>query len=65
MITFTTADRRYSVTSHGNGWAYCVTDQTTGEDFWVQDSDADALREATNDFENTAPIAEYMEVLGE
>lgn len=56
---------RYEVYSHGNGWAYEVRDVRTGRSLWVQDHDADELREATSDFEDLSCIEEYMEVLGE
>jgi hypothetical protein len=37
---FTTNDNRYEVVSHGNGWAYEITDNATGKTLWFQDSDA-------------------------
>ena len=42
MITnaFVTEDRKYHIESLGNGWAYSVTCQRTGNNFFVQDSDA-------------------------
>jgi hypothetical protein len=36
---FTTNDNRYEVVSHGNGWAYEITDNATGKTLWFQDSD--------------------------
>jgi len=62
-MAFTTADGKYYVISHGNGWAYEVVCQATGESLWVQDDDASQLREDTNDFENTDAIKQMMELL--
>ena len=50
----------YHVESHGNGWAYSITDQRTGDNLWFQDDDANTIREATNDWENTECIEEYF-----
>jgi hypothetical protein len=58
------ADERYEVYSHGNGWAYEIVDVRTGRSLWVQDHEADELREATRDFEDLSCVPEYMEVLG-
>jgi len=63
MFSFTTPNNRYLVKSHGNGWAYEITCQETGENLWVQDSDAEQLREAAADFENEDAIADYFECL--
>lgn len=60
MMTFTTESSRYLVKSHGNGWAYEVTDQDTGETIWAQDSDANTLREHCADFENEAALSDYF-----
>jgi len=65
MIEFTTPSRRYIVASYGNGWAYNVTDQDTGEEFFVQDHDAQQLQEESNHFENEDVLAQYLEALGE
>ena len=62
-MAFTTADGKYYIISHGNGWAYEVVCQATGDSFWVQDDDASQLKEDTNDFENTGVIDQMMEVL--
>ena len=61
MTTFITHDGKFSVTSHGNGWAYAVTCQATGESFWVQDNDADQLQTETNDFEYTDGLYNYFQ----
>lgn len=49
-IIFTTDDGEYNVESHGNGWAYTVTHNPSGDTLWFQDSDADQLRRDTGDF---------------
>lgn len=60
---FVTIDRRYIVQSLGNGWAYRVTENhKSGRSFFVQDSDALALQEATENFEYTDVIDEYMDL---
>jgi hypothetical protein len=63
--TFVTADGKYHVESFGNGWAYGVTDQRTGESFFVQDSSADELARDSDYFENTNVLGDYMEALGQ
>jgi hypothetical protein len=62
--TFSTHDDRFLITSYGNGWAYEVRCLATDDAFFVQDHDADDLQKATNDFEDTHTLAQYMEVLG-
>lgn len=62
---FTTPDRKYLIQSHGNGWAYRITENRTGgKSFWVQDADADAVRESTENFEHTDALDDYMDVIG-
>jgi len=63
--TFVTADGKYHVESSGNGWAYSVTDQRTGDSFFVQDSSADELARDSDYFENTNVLDQYMEALGQ
>jgi hypothetical protein len=63
MISFNTPNRLYLVTSHGNGWAYEITDQETGESLWFQDDDAEQLRQATNDFELESVLDQYFEAI--
>ena len=58
MLTFKTTS--YLVTSHGNGWAYEVIAQNTGESLWFQDDDAIQLQKDSNDFENEDAIAQYF-----
>jgi hypothetical protein len=65
MVTFTTPSGRFLVASHGNGWAYAVTDQDTGHSFWVQDYDAEVLQGETADFTNEDMLHTYMECIGE
>lgn len=64
MISFTTESARYFVKSHGNGWAYEVTDQETGETIFVQDSDADTLRDHCANFDNEAALSDYFGIEG-
>lgn len=63
MISFNTPNRRFLITSHGNGWAYEITDQETGHSLWFQDSDAESIRDYTQDFENESAIDDYFAVL--
>jgi len=65
MMSFNTPNRRYLITSHGNGWAYEITDQETGESLWFQDSDACNIQEATKDFELEDVIDQYFECMGD
>jgi hypothetical protein len=62
MVTnsFLTLSGRYFVQSLGNGWAYEVEDVASGESIFVQDSDANQLREHTNDFDNETAIDDYF-----
>lgn len=60
---FTTPTGQFIVASHGNGWAYEVTCQTTGESIWLQDDDAQRLRTDTDNFNNEAAINTYFECL--
>ena len=53
----------YHIESHGNGWAYSITDQRTGQNVWVQDYDATTLQDATNNFEHTEVLEEYFECM--
>ena len=62
-MAFTTADGKYYIISHGNGWAYEVVCQATGDSLWVQDHDACQLQEDTDNFENTDVIGQMMEAL--
>ena len=58
---FDTADGKYTVKSYGNGWAYTITCNATGDDLWFQDHDAEQLQADTNNFENTCVLAYYFE----
>jgi len=65
MYSFTTINNRYHVTVHGNGWAYEVLDQESGDSLWFQDSDAEQIQAETDNFENESAIAQYFECLCE
>jgi hypothetical protein len=62
--TFITADGKYHIESLGNGWAYSVTDQRTGKNFFMQDSDAEELQRNTDNFECIGALDMYMEAIG-
>ncbi len=63
MITNTFIAGNYHIESHGNGWGYSITCQRTGDNLWFQDSDADAVREATNNFDSPQVLDQYFECL--
>ena len=63
MYQFTTQSTRYLITSHGNGWAYEIVDQETGDSLWFQDQDAIQIENDTNHFEHECAIAQYFECL--
>lgn len=63
MMQFTTQTGRYLISSHGNGWAYEITDQETGDSLWFQDDDAAQLQTDTGDFEHESAIAQYFDCL--
>jgi hypothetical protein len=65
MMSFTTFSKRYFITSHGNGWAYEIEDQKTGETLWFQDDDACLIQKETNDFEHESVIGMYFECIGD
>ena len=60
MMQFNTQSGRYSVISHGNGWAYEITDNETGDSLWFQDDSAIQLQADTNNFENEDMLSEYF-----
>lgn len=60
---FVTEDGKYHITEHGNGWAYEITDQNTGDNLWFQDDDACQIQTESQDFENTDAIRQYFECL--
>ena len=60
MMQFNTQSGRYSVISHGNGWAYEITDNETGDSLWFQDDSATQLQTDTNNFENEDMLSEYF-----
>ena len=65
MTSFTTPTGRFHIISYGNGWAYTVTCQTTGDDFFVQDDSAAQLQEDTADFTDEDVLEEYMAALND
>lgn len=60
MMQFATINNKFHVISHGNGWAYEITDQATGETIWVQDDDAAQLQANTDNFESEIAIDQYF-----
>jgi len=60
MMQFNTQSDRYSVISHGNGWAYEIIDNETGDSLWFQDDSAIQLQADTNNFENEDMLSEYF-----
>jgi hypothetical protein len=60
MLQFTTPSGKYSITSHGNGWAYEVHCNTTGDSLWFQDQDADYLRDTTDNLTIEGAIDLYF-----
>lgn len=62
--TFITEDGKYHIESLGNGWAYSITCQRTGNNFFVQDSNAETLNQECDDFRCTSVLDQYMEALG-
>lgn len=61
MVTFIAGE--YHIESHGNGWAYSITDQRTGDNLWFQDAAANAVQDATNDFDYPAALDQYFECI--
>ncbi len=59
-LQFTTPTGRFHVSSYGNGWAYEIVCQTTGDSVWFQDHDADFVQQSTEDFHNEDEIANYF-----
>jgi phage major head subunit gpT-like protein len=60
---FDTPTGRYTVQSYGNGWAYTVTCNRTGEHLFFQDHSAEQLQAETDNFENEIVINQYFECL--
>jgi hypothetical protein len=63
MMQFTTPNGKYHVISHGNGWAYEITCQTTGDSLWFQDDSATQFQSDTADLTNEDVIRAYFECL--
>lgn len=64
-MQYTTPTERFHVSSYGNGWAYEIVCQTTGDSLWFQDHDADTVQRDTADFTNEDAINSYFELLCE
>lgn len=63
MIQFVTANGAFHVTSHGNGWAYEIKCQNTGDSLWFQDDNAYEIEYRTNNFRNEDAIRDYFDML--
>ena len=57
----TPADSRYTIRSFGNGWAYEIDDHETSDTIWLQDHDADELKELTKNFTDLSWLDHYFE----
>jgi len=63
-MAFTTPTKRFTVISHGNGWAYEVhTNPQTDQSLWFQDGDAAQFQTESGDFTNENFIQEYFDCL--
>lgn len=62
-MRYTTHDEKYLIAEHGNGWAYEITEVSSGDSLWFQDSDACNIQTETQNFENTEVIKSYFENL--
>ena len=65
MMQYTTPKARFHVAEHGNGWAYTVTDQETGDSFFVQDAAAAQLQHESDGFCDEEVLGNYMDGMGE
>jgi len=63
-MQFVTENNHYHIESHGNGWAYEVTCQSTGCSLWFQDHGAEQLQADTDNFSNEVAIANYFQYHG-
>ena len=61
--SFETQDGNYLVEVFGNGWAYQVTCNSTGDCLWFQDDHANQLQTDTNDFDDTFIFDQYFECI--
>ena len=61
MTTFIAGE--YHIESHGNGWAYSITNQRTGDNLWFQDDNAQAVQDATQDFDYPEALDQYFECI--
>lgn len=62
---FITYDGKFHIESHGNGWSYSITCQTTGANLWFQDDDTSSLQLESEDFTNTDIVQSYFDCLCE
>ena len=60
MMTFTTESGRYLVKSHGNGWAYEITDQESSETIFLQDNEAQILQDHCSNFDDEIALSDYF-----
>ena len=58
-----TQDGKYLVEVFGNGWAYEITDNSTGNSLWFQDDHADQLQRDTNNFDDTYVLDQHFECI--
>ena len=63
MFKFDTHNGKYTIVSHGNGWGYEVFCNSTGDNLWFQDHDAEQLQADSNNFEDTTVLSQYFENL--
>lgn len=63
MMEFPTPNGHYHITSHGNGWAYEVHCNSTGDTLWFQDDNAYEIEYRTSNFKNEDAIRTYFELL--
>jgi len=62
-MTYTTilSNARYTIRSYANGWAYEVDDHETSDTLWLQDHEADELKELTQNFTDLSWLDHYFE----
>lgn len=63
MMQFTTPKGRYHITEHGNGWAYEITCQKTGDSLYFQDDDAVMIQEESANFTYEPAITYHFDNL--
>ena len=66
MMKYTTPPTaRFHVAEHGNGWAYTITCQETGDSFFVQDEAAAHVQHETDNFTDEEALQNFMDGMGE